>query len=172
MTQWRVLCPHNHPLKTTTTTGDIREMSSPRVCNPRVGVSASCPLSSYRCFYVFHSSLLNESCSCNVVTWNHWNDPYTDRRQHKRQLLTRSSPRMRLYCPISSTQLSPLSPTQPRRGEANGSEEWRGKSEVDGGKSCRAGESEAPVLSARFAHHYSPAWRDGKNWIRLRFIRC
>jgi len=29
MTQWRVLCPHNHLLKTTTsTTGDIRELSS------------------------------------------------------------------------------------------------------------------------------------------------
>jgi len=25
MTQWRVLCPHNHILKTTTTTGDISE---------------------------------------------------------------------------------------------------------------------------------------------------
>jgi len=30
MTQWRVLCPHNHVLKTTTT-GDIRELSSPWV---------------------------------------------------------------------------------------------------------------------------------------------
>jgi len=30
MTQWRVLCPHNNLLKTTTTTGDIRELSSPR----------------------------------------------------------------------------------------------------------------------------------------------
>jgi len=30
MIQWRVLCPHNHLLKTTTTTGDIRELSSPR----------------------------------------------------------------------------------------------------------------------------------------------
>jgi len=29
MTQWCVLCPHNHLLKTTTTTGDIRELSSP-----------------------------------------------------------------------------------------------------------------------------------------------
>jgi len=28
MTQWRVLCPHNHLLKTATTTGDIRELSS------------------------------------------------------------------------------------------------------------------------------------------------
>ena len=28
MTQWPVLCPHNHVLKTTTTTGDIRELSS------------------------------------------------------------------------------------------------------------------------------------------------
>jgi len=28
MTQWRVLCPHNHLLETTTTTGDIRELSS------------------------------------------------------------------------------------------------------------------------------------------------
>jgi len=28
MTQWRVLCPHNHLLKAITTTGDIRELSS------------------------------------------------------------------------------------------------------------------------------------------------
>jgi len=28
ITQWRVLCPHNHELKTTTTSGDIRELSS------------------------------------------------------------------------------------------------------------------------------------------------
>jgi len=31
MTQWRVLCPHNHLLKTAATAGDIRELSSPRV---------------------------------------------------------------------------------------------------------------------------------------------
>jgi len=31
MTQRRVLCPHNHLLKTTTTTGDIRELSSPQL---------------------------------------------------------------------------------------------------------------------------------------------
>jgi len=30
MTQWRVLCPHNHILKTTSTTGDISELSSYR----------------------------------------------------------------------------------------------------------------------------------------------
>ena len=40
-TRWRVLCPHNHVLKTTTTTGDIREflvreMSTPRFGNPSV----------------------------------------------------------------------------------------------------------------------------------------
>ena len=39
MTQWRVLCPHNHLLKTTTTTGDIRELSSyqqvqVKLCHP------------------------------------------------------------------------------------------------------------------------------------------
>jgi len=31
MTQWCVLCPHDHLLKTTTTTGDIRELAYPRV---------------------------------------------------------------------------------------------------------------------------------------------
>jgi len=31
MTQWRVLCPHNHLFKTTTTTSNIRELSSYRV---------------------------------------------------------------------------------------------------------------------------------------------
>jgi len=31
MTQWRVLCPHDYLLKTATITGDIRELSSPRV---------------------------------------------------------------------------------------------------------------------------------------------
>jgi len=39
MAQWRVLCPHNHLLETATTTGDIRELSS-----PRVGISASYPV--------------------------------------------------------------------------------------------------------------------------------
>jgi len=37
MTQRRVICPRNHLLRTATTTGDIRELTS-----PRVGVSASC----------------------------------------------------------------------------------------------------------------------------------
>jgi len=40
MTQWRVLCPQNHVLKTTTTTGDILELSS-----PLVDQSARCPVS-------------------------------------------------------------------------------------------------------------------------------
>jgi len=31
ITQRRVLCPHNHLLKATTTTGGIRELSSPRL---------------------------------------------------------------------------------------------------------------------------------------------
>jgi len=39
MTQRRVLCPHNDILKTTTTTGDIRELSS-----PIVDQSARCPV--------------------------------------------------------------------------------------------------------------------------------
>jgi len=38
VTQWRVLCPY-HLLKTTTTTGDIRELSS-----PLVDQSARCPV--------------------------------------------------------------------------------------------------------------------------------
>jgi len=29
MTQWRVICPHNHVLKSTTTTGSICKLSSP-----------------------------------------------------------------------------------------------------------------------------------------------
>jgi len=33
MSQWRVLCPHNHVIKTTSTAGAIRELSSyPRNC--------------------------------------------------------------------------------------------------------------------------------------------
>ena len=51
MAQWCVLCPHNHLLKATTTTGDIRDLSSPLVdqlarcpVRARVGVSASCPV--------------------------------------------------------------------------------------------------------------------------------
>ena len=39
MTHWRVLCSHNHVLNTTTTTGDIRELSSPRLVQ-----SARCPV--------------------------------------------------------------------------------------------------------------------------------
>jgi len=55
MTQWRVLCPHNHLLKTTTTTGDIRELFSPQLVqstsslvhelsSPRVDQSARYPV--------------------------------------------------------------------------------------------------------------------------------
>ena len=50
MTQWRVLCPHNHLLKTTTITGNIRELSSPRDVQSASWQSASwriCELSSY-----------------------------------------------------------------------------------------------------------------------------
>ena len=43
-TRWRVLCPHNHVLKTTTTTGDIRELSSPRLVPSASWQSASCPV--------------------------------------------------------------------------------------------------------------------------------
>jgi len=32
VTQWRVLCPHGHLLKTTTTTDDIRELFSYPAC--------------------------------------------------------------------------------------------------------------------------------------------
>ena len=42
MTQWCVLCPHSHVPKTATC--PVRESASARVGNPRVGVSASCPV--------------------------------------------------------------------------------------------------------------------------------
>jgi len=56
MTQWRVLCPHNRLLKTATTAGDIRELSSPRLVqstswlvrelsSPLVDQSTRCPVS-------------------------------------------------------------------------------------------------------------------------------
>jgi len=44
MTQRRVLCPHNHLLKTATTTGDIRELSSLRVDCLRAVQSVRCPV--------------------------------------------------------------------------------------------------------------------------------
>jgi len=55
MTQWRVLCPHYHLLKTTTITGDIRELSSPRAVQ-----SARCPVRE------LSSPLLDQSARCPV----------------------------------------------------------------------------------------------------------
>jgi len=48
MTQWRVLCPHNHLLKTTTTTGDIRECLVHELTSPRDVQSASWQSASWR----------------------------------------------------------------------------------------------------------------------------
>jgi len=45
MTQWRVLCPQNHVVKTTTTTCDILQLSSPRLVQSASWAVRECPVS-------------------------------------------------------------------------------------------------------------------------------
>jgi len=69
-TRWRVLCPHNHVLKTTTTTGDIRELSSPRDVQSAIWQSACCPVTlqpSVACVGTWESEI-TASC-CRRLSW-------------------------------------------------------------------------------------------------------